>query len=112
MELLKYSSNMGSELNEARRLLWSAKYMLGEANRQPDVFDKSYWMGRINQHRTELRNLAHKIRAEQLAQYEAFKVSIKGEATESNVFVKAVDCTHAVAKARRDYSGFAVSLCA
>lgn len=65
MELLKYSSDPLSELNRARRSLWAAKHMLGEANKAPASYNKGFWMGQINRRRNELRNLAHKMRAEQ-----------------------------------------------
>ena len=67
METLTYSSDRYSELNEARRALWSAKNMLGHANAEPHLYDKSLWMGQINVHRAQLRQVAYRMRAAQCA---------------------------------------------
>lgn len=64
MKALQYSTDRYSDLNHARRALWCAKDMLGAANAQPHLYSKSFWMGRINEARSELRKIAHQVRAE------------------------------------------------
>jgi len=64
MKPLNYSSDPYSDLNEARRALWSAKDMLGAANASSDRYSKSFWMGRINTYRADLRKISHRVRAE------------------------------------------------
>ena len=63
VEPLTYSSSYDSELNSARRALWVARYMLGLANKQPEKYSKSLWMGKINKARNNLRKVARSVRA-------------------------------------------------
>lgn len=109
MEILNYSSNH-AELNRARVELWCAKEVLAEANRTKDNEMKGRAMAYINKDRCALRNIAHRIRSEQLARYESFKVTITGEATETSVFIKAINRSHALDRAQRDYKGFNVCI--
>lgn len=78
MQPITYSSSEHSQLNTARRSLWVAKYMLGQCNNEN--FSRSFWMGRVNTYRAELRTLARAIRAKLPAQ-DVYRVQLSGEST-------------------------------
>ena len=94
MELLTYSSNENSQINNARRNYWVSRHMLGQCNTHP--FSRSMWMGAVNRDRAALRKLAHKIRAKLPAQ-EVYRVELKGEAIRFAEYVYA----HSQAQANR-----------
>lgn len=78
MEMLKFSSNGTSKLNQARLQLWCAKAVLAEANRTKDNDMKARAMSYINKDREALRKLARAIRAKLPAQ-DVYRVEMKGE---------------------------------
>jgi len=105
METLTYSSNQYSQLNDARRQLWSSKYMLGMENQYPGEFaGKSFWMTSINRDRATLRAVAKRYKA-RLAQRYIYKVPMVGEASTMYITVIACSADNAAYKADQMYMG-------
>ncbi len=109
MELLTYTTNNVSPLNEARRQLWSSKYMLGMANKHPGQYaGKGFWMGQINRDRAALRKVAHELRAK-LPARKLYRVTMQGEVLHFSVCMRAHKEGQAWDMAQSQHKSFSVS---
>lgn len=87
MELLTYSSNEDSPLNEARRQYWSDRYMLGLATSEPDRYDVKFWLGQQSPSRSNLAKVARELRAK-LQPKKVYRVALAASVTEFVVHIR------------------------
>lgn len=88
IDMLKYSSSETNNINNARRNLWVSRYMLGEANRNPEEFDKSLWLTVINRERHQLRRIAKALRAK-LPKRKLYRFELYGDAIAFTIWQRA-----------------------
>lgn len=107
MEILEYSSNQDSQLNEARLRYWADRYQLGCANKRPDLISKATYLRAIPKSRRELLRIATQVRA-RLNSKKLYRVPLVGEATTHYMYVPAFSMKNAQYRAGLVSKGFTV----
>lgn len=102
MELLTYSTDPATPLNQARLQLWCAKEVLAEANRKKDNEMKGRAMAYINKDRMALAKVARELRAKLQAKKD-FRIALAGEVREFVVYERAADWRSAKEQAMEQY---------
>lgn len=115
MDTLTYSSNELSELNNARRSLWSDRYMQNASIEEPGKYETpEFWQVAIDRSTEELKQVAHKLKSvlmpDPTVGEKVFQVILGASCFEQSTKIRADSRGEVIFKAERLYKNFHIVL--